>query len=143
MAEPAASPDHLFPTLTPVQIRRLAEHGRQRPIARDEVLLEVGDTVVPFFVVISGELEALRPAGGDNTAIATVGPGQFSGEVNMITGRRALVRIRVSVSGEVIELDRQAVVRVVQTDAELSEILLRAFILRRVELIARDAGDVV
>ena len=135
--------DHLFPVLTPVHVKRLADHGRHRRVARDEVLLEVGDNVVPFFVVVSGELEALRPAGGDDTAIATVGPGQFSGEVNMITGRRALVRIRVSKSGEVIELDRQAVVRLVQTDAELSEILLRAFILRRVELIARDAGDVV
>ena len=61
----------------------------------------------------------------------------------MITGRRALARLRVSEPGEVIELDREQLLALVQTDAELSEILMRAFILRRVELIARDLGDVV
>ena len=61
----------------------------------------------------------------------------------MITGRRALARARVSEPGEVIELDRSQLLALVQTDAELSEILMRAFILRRVELIARGFGDVV
>ena len=69
--------------------------------------------------------------------------GQFSGEANMITGRRALARLRVSEPGEVIELDREQLLALMQTDAELSEILMRAFILRRLELIARDLGDVV
>ena len=61
----------------------------------------------------------------------------------MITGRRALARLRVSHDGEVIELSRDQVLSVVQTDAELSEILMRAFILRRGELIAGSFGDVV
>ena len=75
--------------------------------------------------------------------IVTHRPGQFSGEGNMITGRRSLARLRVSEPGEVIELDREQLLALVQTDAELSEILMRAFILRRVELIARGFGDVV
>ena len=61
----------------------------------------------------------------------------------MIGGRRALVRALVTESGEVLELDRDQLLALVQTDAELSEILMRAFILRRVELIARGLGDVV
>jgi thioredoxin reductase (NADPH) len=61
----------------------------------------------------------------------------------MLTGRRSLARVRVSEPGEVIELNREQVLALVQTDAELSEILMRAFILRRLELIARDLGDVV
>ena len=61
----------------------------------------------------------------------------------MITGRRALMRARVSESGEVIELDREQLLALIQTDAELSEILMRAFILRRTELIAAGLGDVV
>jgi thioredoxin reductase (NADPH) len=69
--------------------------------------------------------------------------GQFSGEANMISGRRALGRLRVSEPGEVIQLDRDQLLDLIQTDAELSEILMRAFILRRLELIARDLGDVV
>jgi thioredoxin reductase (NADPH) len=61
----------------------------------------------------------------------------------LITARPALARTRVSESGEVIELDREQLLALVQTDAELSEVLMRAFILRRVELIARGYGDVI
>jgi hypothetical protein len=67
-------------------------------------------------------------------------PGQFSGELNMISGRHALGRLRVSEAGEVIQLDREPLLALIQTDAEMSEILMRAFILRRLELIARDLG---
>src|SRR5204862_2071492 len=67
----------------------------------------------------------------------------FTGEVIMLSGRRALVRVRVREAGELIELDREHLLALVQTDAELGEILMRAFILRRVELIARGLGDVV
>jgi thioredoxin reductase (NADPH) len=135
--------ERLFPTLTAAQIQRIAAHGRRRTIARGDVLVEAGAKVVPFFVVISGEIQVLRPSGGTETLIVTHRPGQFSGEGNMITGRRALARTRVSEPGEVIELSREQLLAVVQTDAELSQILMRAFILRRLELIARDLGDVV
>jgi thioredoxin reductase (NADPH) len=140
----AASPtQRLFPTLTAAQIARIEAHGRRRPIARGDVLVEVGDKAVPFFVVASGEIQILRPSGESDTLIVVHGAGQFLGEGNMITGRRALVRARVSESGEVIELDREQLLALIQTDAELSEILMRAFILRRTELIAAGLGDVV
>jgi thioredoxin reductase (NADPH) len=61
----------------------------------------------------------------------------------MLTGRRALTRIRATESGEVIELDREQLLGLIQTDAELSDIFMRAFILRRIELIASGYGDVV
>jgi thioredoxin reductase (NADPH) len=61
----------------------------------------------------------------------------------MLSGRRAIARVRVRESGEAIELNREQLLALIQTDAELSEILMRAFILRRVTLIARDLGDVV
>ncbi len=135
--------ERLFPTLTPAQIARIAARGRRRTIARDEVLVEIGDKAVPFFLVVSGEVQILRPSGATDTLIVTHGPGQFMGEGNMITGRRALARARVNAPGEVIELDRAQLLSLVQTDAELSEILMRAFILRRSELIAGGLGDVV
>ena len=71
------------------------------------------------------------------------GPGQFTGEVNMLTGRRSLVRAQVSEPGEVCELDRERLLAIVQTDSEISEVLMRAFILRRVELIAQGFGDAI
>jgi thioredoxin reductase (NADPH) len=93
-------------------------------------------------VVISGELEIVRPSGTAETLITVFGAGQFTGEVNTLSGRRTLFRTRASKAGELIELDRQHMLTLVQTDAELSEILMRAFILRRVELVA-GVGDVV
>ena len=135
--------DQTFPTLTATQVARIAARGHVRSIARGEVLLEQGDTVVPFFVVTAGEVQIVRPSGTDETFVTGIGPGQFTGEANMISGRRALVRIRASQTGEVIELDRANVLALVQTDGELSEILMRAFILRRLSLVARGLGDVV
>jgi thioredoxin reductase (NADPH) len=135
--------EHLFPTLTAAQIARIAAHGRRRSVAPGDILVEVGDRVVPFFVVVSGEIQVLRPSGATETLIVIHRSGQFSGEGTMISGRRALGRLRVTEPGEVIELDREQLLALVQTDAELSEIFMRAFILRRVELIARGLGDVV
>jgi thioredoxin reductase (NADPH) len=110
---------------------------------RGEVLVEQGDSAVPFFVVVSGEVEIVRPFGAAETLVTVHQPGQFSGEVNMLSGRRAFLRMRAAKAGELIELDRQHTLALMQTDAELGEILMRAFLLRRVELVAAGAGDVV
>lgn len=139
----SARADQVFPTLTPEQIRRIAPHGRIRAIQKGEVLYKPGDTPVPFFLVVSGELEIVRLWAGTETLIAALGPGKFTGEVNSLSGRPAILRLRVSQPGDVIELDRQQMLALLQTDAELGEILVRAFILRRVELVAAGMGDVV
>jgi len=135
--------ERMFPTLTPAQVKRIAAHGKQRSIRSGEVLVEAGARVVPFFVVTAGRIEVVRPSGDTATLVAVHGPGQFTGEVNMLSGRPALVRSRTIESGEVIELDREQLLALVQTDSELSELIMRAFILRRVELIARGFGNVV
>jgi thioredoxin reductase (NADPH) len=136
-------PDRVFPTLTPAQIARIAPHGRRRSMTSGEVLVEVGQRPVPFFVVLSGEIEVLRPSAGTEALIVTQRAAQFTGEGTMLTGRRALTRIRAIESGEVMELDREQLLGLIQTDAELSEVFMRAFILRRIELIAGGYGDVV
>jgi thioredoxin reductase (NADPH) len=143
----ATQVEQMFPTLTPEQVARIAVHGRVRPIRQGEVLVEAGDHDVPFFVVKSGQIEIVRPSGGSSGASETLvvihEPGQFTGEVNMLSGRRSLVRARATGPGEVIELDHENLMSLVQTDPELSDIFMRAFILRRVELIAQGIGDVV
>jgi thioredoxin reductase (NADPH) len=135
--------EQIFPTLTPAQIRRIAPHGDMRTMESGQVLIEQGDRNVPFFVVVSGEVEIVRPSGGVETLITVHGPGQFTGEVNNLSGRPAVVRMRATKQGELIELDRQHMLALVQTDAELGEILMRAFLLRRVELVAAGVGDIV
>ena len=135
--------DRIFPTLTPTQATRIAAHGHRRSTVRGEVLVEVGAQAIPFFLVVTGEVEAVRPSDAGETLIVRLQTGQFSGEATMLSGRRAIARLRVSEPGEVISIDREQLLTLIQTDAELSEILMRAFILRRVALIARDLGDVV
>ncbi len=141
-----SSREQIFPILQPEQIARLAAHGHTRATERGEVLLEAGITAARFFVVTAGRVEVVRPAGSgvpSETLVTVHGPGQFSGDVSLISGRHALLQVRVAEPGEVIELDRDRLLAVVQTDAELGEILMRAFILRRLELIAHGIGDVV
>ena len=137
------APERIFPTLTEKQMARIAAHGRRRPTARGEMLVEIGEKAVAFFVVVSGAIEAVRPGDASGAPVVRLDPGQFSGEGNMITGRPALARLQVSEPGELIELDREQLVALIQTDAELSEILMRAFILRRQRFIANELGDVV
>src|SRR5262252_3228510 len=136
-------PERLFPKLTSAQLARIAAHGRRRATVQGEVLIDVGDRIVPCFVVVAGEIQALQVSDGAETLIVSHGPGSFSGEANLIAGRPSMARLRVGQPGEVIELGRAQLLALVQTDAELSEILMRAFILRRLELIARDVGGVV
>jgi thioredoxin reductase (NADPH) len=135
--------ERMFPTLTPAQMKRITGYGQIRSIRPGEVLVEAGEQVVPFFVVTAGRIDVIRPSGTTETLVAVHGPGQFTGEVNMLSGRPALLRSRASEPGDVIELAHEQLLALVQTDSELSELIMRAFILRRVELIAHGLGNVV
>jgi thioredoxin reductase (NADPH) len=139
----AARVDRVFPTLTPAQMARIAVHGHARQVQPGEVLAEANEHIARFFVVTAGQVALVRPSGVTEALVAVLRPGQFTGEVTMLSGRRGLVRIRAEEAGAVLELEREHVLALVQTDGELSEIFMRAFILRRVELIAHGFGDVV
>jgi thioredoxin reductase (NADPH) len=106
-------------------------------------LVQQGEQATKFFVVTAGEVEIVRPTCESEEVVAVHQAGHFLGEMNLVAGRRSLATARVRQSGEVIELSRERLLALVQTDSELSEILMRAFILRRVQLIARGVGDVV
>jgi thioredoxin reductase (NADPH) len=134
--------DQIFPTLTATQITRIAAHGHTRQIQQGEVLQEPGDQL-RFFLVTAGKIDIVSVFGSTEAPIVTLQSSQFTGEANMLSGRRAFARIRASTDGEVIEVEREQLLSLVQTDSELSEILMRAFILRRVELIAHQVGDAV
>jgi thioredoxin reductase (NADPH) len=133
----------MFPTLSSAQIARIASRGVIRPITRGEVLIEGGQTDVPFFVLKAGEIEVIRPSGLGDLLVAVLRPAQFTGDVSMILGRPAQMRLRVSVSGEVVQLTRDQMHALIQTDAEMSEVLMRALIHRRVAVVAQGIGDVL
>jgi thioredoxin reductase (NADPH) len=138
-----ARADQIFPTLTPPQIARVRAHGHARQVKSGEVLVKAGEQSSRLFVVTAGRLRLVRQACEGEELVAVFGPGQFTGEINLLSGRRGFVETRVAEAGEVIEVGRESLLALVQTDSELSDILMRAFILRRVELIAHGFGDVV
>ena len=133
----------MFPTLSAAQIARIASHGVIRPILSGEVLVEAGQTDVPFFVVRAGGIEIIRPSSLGDLLVAAHRPGQFTGEVSMLLGRPAMMRVRASESGEVVQLTRDQMHALIQTDAEMGEVLMKALIYRRMELVAQGIGDVL
>ena len=135
--------EHMFPRLTGAQVERISSLGTRRKVKAGEVVFEVGDRDTAFFVVLEGALEVLRPVVGGEERVVLHGPGAFTGEINMLSGRRALVRGRVARDGELVVVDREHLRILVQRDAEISEILMRAFILRRVGLVAQEGGPLV
>ena len=139
----AADAPLMFPVLSSAQIARIASLGVIRPITRGEVLIDGGQTNVPFFVLKAGEIEVIRPSALEEILVAVLGPSQFTGDISMILGRPAQMRLRVSDSGEVVQLTRDQMHSLIQTDAEISEVLMRALIHRRAALVAQGIGDVL
>lgn len=126
------------------QIDRIRPLGKLRRVVAGEILFEPGDMDVPFFVLLSGSMEIVQPDFmGEHPVAAHGRPGEFTGELTMISGKRCLVRGRVTETGEFIELAGQGLRSLIARDAELSEIFMRAFILRRLELINRGQGNFI
>lgn len=132
-----------FPVLTAPQIDRIHTLGKLRRVIAGEILFEPGNMDVPFFVLLSGRMEIIQPDITRERLITTHGPGEFTGEITMISGKRCLVRGRVTEPGELVELTGQGLRSLIARDAELSEIFMRAFILRRLELINRGQGNII
>src|SRR6266581_7184029 len=139
----AARQAEAFPRLTLAQIARIEPHGRRRLVERGEVLGDAGEPVTKIFVVVSGRLDLVRPPRWVGEEVPSFSEGMFTGERSILAGGRFLARIQASTPGEVIEVLRADLLSLIQTDSELSDIFLRAFILRRLQLIDRGYGDVV
>lgn len=90
-----ARADQMFPVLSGPLIARVREHGRVRRVERGELLVEIGDQQVPFFVVISGEVGIKLTAETSEKPFFVYKAGNFTGEISVLTGRRALAQIRV------------------------------------------------
>ncbi|MEP6545990.1 MAG: FAD-dependent oxidoreductase [Gammaproteobacteria bacterium] len=133
----------MFPLLTAAQVVRLAAHGTRRQIGQGEILAEPGDRNRPMLVVLSGSIEVLQPGIDGEVLLVVHTPGSFSGEMSTLQSIGSLVRTRARETGEVLSISDEHLRTIVQTDAELSELFMRAFILRRVGLIQSQAGDVI
>ena len=135
--------DQIFPVLTPAQIARLAPHGEKLAVHRGQILAEPGERHRKLFVVLSGSIEVVRPTMQGEQPVVTLTTGGFTGEMSTLRGVGSLVRARVREDGELLAIPDDQLRTVVQTDARLSELFMRAFILRRVALVAAQQGDVI
>ncbi len=133
----------MFPGLTAGQTARIRAVSTLRRVEAGEVLFSPGDVDVPFFAFLSGRMEIIQSSLDGERLIIAHGAGTFTGELSMITGQRCMVLGRVVEPGEVLELSRQGLRSLIARDAELSEIIMRAFILRRLALITNGLGNLV
>lgn len=132
-----------FPTLTAAQIDRVRPSGKVREVNDGDILFQPGDAGVSFFILLSGRMEIVQPDLHGERFIIAHGPGEFTGELSMISGQRCLVLGRVTESGEFLELSSEGLRALIARDAELSEIIMRAFILRRLALISHNLGNMI
>ena len=135
--------EQAFPKLSARQIARLQAHGERVETRAGEVLAEPGVRHQKLLVVLSGSLEIVLPGMQGEEAVMLLPPGEFSGELSTLRGVAGFARVRVREGGAVLAIDEANLRDIVQADAELSEIFMRAFILRRVGLVASGQGEVM
>jgi thioredoxin reductase (NADPH) len=132
----------MFPKLTPAQLSRLDAYGERVQTRDSELLVDSGERYSRIVAVLSGSIDVLRPGLSGETTVTQLTAGDFSGEMSALRGSASFVRIRVREAGEAISIPVDNLRRLVQADAELSEIFMRAYILRRMGLMETEQGDV-
>ena len=133
----------MFPALSASQIARVAALGREVSFDPGTLIWEQGDSEIPFYAVLEGELEVVHPSDGYERPVTVHRTGEFTGEMAQLFGRRSLVRGRARTRLRAVLVKAEQLRALVQTDPELSEIVMRAFILRRLGLLSEGWGDAV
>jgi thioredoxin reductase (NADPH) len=132
-----------FPELSEAQVARVARVATVVEIEEGSLLFDEGDYGMPFFVVLEGAIAIVHPNGSAEELIVMHGPHNFTGELSMVAGRRTLTRARATKPSRVLRVEVPQFKNLMQTDSELSEICMRAFILRRVGLLQGAMGDAI
>jgi thioredoxin reductase (NADPH) len=135
--------EQMFPKLTAAQMARLEPHGRRIRTSAGQVLSEAGESHRDLHVILSGSIEIVRPGLNGEGLITIEGAGEFTGEMSTLRGLGAFTRLRVREAGEILAIHDDELRIIVQTDYEISELFMRAFILRRMGLIQQEQGDII
>ncbi|HEY6845049.1 MAG TPA: FAD-dependent oxidoreductase [Terracidiphilus sp.] len=105
------------------------------------LLFRRGMRDVDMFVVLSGQLEIDDlDESGLELVIAILRRGQFTGELDLLDNRPALVTCRVKTRAKVLRVDRLALRRLMRSDAEIAEVVMQACIGRRFDLVRHASG---
>jgi thioredoxin reductase (NADPH) len=120
-----------FLQLNDTELAALGQLGVHRTVSAGEYLYREGDPGYDFYVVLAGAVEIVVNSEGKDRVIARHPAGRFLGELNLLTGQRVFVSARVAEPGEVLAVPRDALRRLIATDASLSDKILAAFLARR------------
>ena len=136
--------EQTFPTLTPHEIERMRRFGETRAYKPGEALFETGKVGPGMFVVLSGHVAITQRDGlGHVTPVIEQGEGQFLAEIGQLSGRVALVDGHAEGDVETLLIPPDQLRALLVAEAELGERIMRALILRRVNLIQGGAGGPV
>jgi thioredoxin reductase (NADPH) len=133
----------IFPVLNEAQLALLSEYGKRRSYKAGDILYREGERHVPMVVILSGYVAIERNTIDGTHLLATIGPGMFTGEVGTLAGRARMATGRAVEDCEVIVIDEESLRTLVVAEADLSETIMRAFILRRVALLEDEHGGVI
>lgn len=141
-SDPYAREKQTFPELTDEQIERIEPFGRVEDLEEGTVLFERGDRTVDFFVILKGSVQIYEHRSDGIRTITIHGEKNFTGELDLFNNRQILVGGRMGKDGTVIRLDRESFKKLIIAEPDIGEIIIRAFILRRVGLISHKQGSV-
>src|SRR5205814_3080586 len=117
--------------LNDAELAALSSVGERVPVSAGQYLYREGDPAYDFYVVLAGVVEIVVTADGAERVLARHAAGRFLGELNLLTGQRVFVSARVAEPGEVLAVPRDALRRLIATNAGLSDKVLAAFLARR------------
>jgi len=133
----------MFLRFSDEELARLSRFGEPRHYAAGEMLVRRGEVGPGLMIILSGQVEATQPNGGEPTHIVTHERGNFMGELAQLSGRPYLVDEKALTDVEAIAVPPDRLRALLVAEANLGEQLMRALILRRVGLIESGAGPIV
>jgi thioredoxin reductase (NADPH) len=143
-SDPYARHAQTFPRLSPAMVARAATYGTTESVAAGAMLFRQGDRGVDFFVVLDGAIEIFDlDAIGRPTVITVHHEGEFTGEVDLFNDRRVLVNGRAGEDSRVLRVAHADFRRMLAAEPDISEIVTRAFMLRRIGLIRHGQAGVL
>ena len=128
-----------FPRLTAQQIALLTPFGERRHVEAGEPLFGAGEPGADFVVVVSGAVAMVDGYGGRNRVRNVHGQGRFLGELGILSGQATLLTPVAQRAGEVLVIPAARLQAALDGDADLRDLVLRAYLLRRSLLIGTAA----
>ncbi len=134
MSAPGTPESLAAPQLTASQLQEMAAFGSERAVAAGELLFEAGEASFDLFVVLEGEVEIVRSEGAEEVIVTAFGPGNFIGELTLLTGQRRFLTGRVSQAGRVLVIEQAEFRRLMSVRPALADIIFGALVARRESL---------